>query len=472
MQIDVLVAEIGSTTTLVNAFNGIDSLTPIFLGQGSAPTSIAEGDVRVGLDSAIRNMKKELPGKPDEITWKSFLATSSAAGGLRMTVHGLVFDMTVKAAKEAALGAGANIHQVTAGKMRQSDIDRMMSIKPNIIMIAGGVDYGERNTALENAELITNALNTASLRIPVIYAGNIENHDEIINIFSNYKGKLVIVENVYPRIDDLNIGPAKKVIQQVFEDNIIHAPGMEHIRNMVDGPIVPTPGGVMLAAEILKEEIGDLLVIDVGGATTDIHSVTSGSEEINRILISPEPHSKRTVEGDLGIYINKGNVLKFLLISKKRNSSEDIKTNEELIKSVDDLGPVPKTRRERETARDLTETAAFIALERHAGSFRYLYGPQGKTKMAEGRDLTAIKYCIGTGGALTRLENGIEIMQNLIRNSLGQKLYPGKGTTFIIDKDYTMASLGVLSKQHPKAATRLLKQSLGLSKKIKFQEKV
>jgi len=263
VNIDVLVAEIGSTTTLVNAFNDIDSLSPVFLGQGSAPTSIKEGDVRIGLDSAIKNLKKVLSGKPSGISWNSFFATSSAAGGLRMTVHGLVYDMTVKAAKEAALGAGANIHQVTAGKMRQSDIDRMINIKPNIIMIAGGVDFGERDTALENSTAIYNALNLTSLKTPVIYAGNIENQNEIKNIFANYRGKLIIVDNVYPRIDDLQILPARKIIQAVFEDHIIHAPGMEHIRDMVDGPIVPTPGGVMLAAEILKENTSDLIVIDV-----------------------------------------------------------------------------------------------------------------------------------------------------------------------------------------------------------------
>jgi uncharacterized protein (TIGR01319 family) len=459
VNIDILVAEIGSTTTLVNAFNNIESATPVFLGQGSAPTSIKEGDVRIGLDAAIKNLKKQLSYQPVEITWESFFATSSAAGGLRMTVHGLVYDMTVKAAKEAALGAGANIHQITAGKMRQSDIDRMISIKPNIIMIAGGVDFGERDTALENADAICNALNLASFKIPVIYAGNIENQDEVKKIFANYKGELVIVDNVYPRIDDLQIAPARKIIQAVFEENIIHAPGMEHIRDMVDGPIVPTPGGVLLAAEILKEDIGDLLVIDVGGATTDIHSVTNGSEEINRILISPEPYAKRTVEGDLGIYINRENVLQLLLQGKGSSNSERL--NNKLTLSVKNLGPVPKTDEEKKTAHDLSYIAAATALERHTGTYRDLYGPQGKTKIAEGRDLTAIKYCIGTGGALTRLKGGRRVLKKIIENSRKTKLYPGNGTKFLIDKNYTMASLGVLSKQYPEAAVKLIKQSIG-----------
>ena len=106
MKIDVLVAEIGSTTTVVNAFNGIDTDHPLFIGQGQAPTSVLEGDVRIGLHQAIDDLGIAL--NAGQIEYEKLLATSSAAGGLKMTVHGLVYDMTVKAAKEAALGAGAN----------------------------------------------------------------------------------------------------------------------------------------------------------------------------------------------------------------------------------------------------------------------------------------------------------------------------------------------------------------------------
>ena len=105
MKIDVLVAEIGSTTTVVNAFNNIKTSDPIFVGQGQAPTSVLEGDVRIGLKGAIDDLAKSIGA--EKIEYLEMLATSSAAGGLKMSVHGLVFDMTARAAKEAALGAGA-----------------------------------------------------------------------------------------------------------------------------------------------------------------------------------------------------------------------------------------------------------------------------------------------------------------------------------------------------------------------------
>ena len=171
MKVDVLVAEIGSTTTVVNAFTDLDTDHPCFWGQGQAPTSVLEGDVRVGLQGAVDDLCRKKGIK--SIEYDEMLATSSAAGGLKMTVHGLVYDMTAKAAKEAALGAGAIIHNVTAGRLRRTDLAKIREINPNLILIAGGVDYGERDTALDNAEKIA----AMGLKTPVIYAGNIENQE-------------------------------------------------------------------------------------------------------------------------------------------------------------------------------------------------------------------------------------------------------------------------------------------------------
>ncbi len=450
MKINVLVAEIGSTTTVVNAFNEINCPCPNFVGQGQAPTTVLAGDVTVGLKGAVEDLKKNL--NIPELEWDEFLATSSAAGGLRMTVHGLVYDMTVRAAKEAALGAGAIIKHVTAGKLRRTDLKKIQDINPNIILVAGGVDYGERETALHNFEMIA----SLNLNIPVIYAGNIENHDEIRLIAEDSGVRVYIVENVYPKVDMLNVEPTRKVIQEVFEEHIIHAPGMTKVREMVNGPIIPTPGAVMEAAKVLKAHIGDLVVFDVGGATTDVHSVTEGSEEISRILISPEPVAKRTVEGDLGVYVNLLHIIEKIGLENLKKEFEDA---EELIRNAK---PIPQSDREKQFIERLAKEAVLTSLERHAGSLRHLYGSTGKKTVAEGKDLTDIKYIIGTGGALTRLPERVEILKAVGRHSKGIELYPGKEAEILIDNYYIMASLGVLSKRFPEAALSLLLESTGL----------
>lgn len=450
MKIDLLVAEIGSTTTVVNGFN--ISPRPSFIGQGQASTSIEAGDVNIGLRAAIEDLARKLA--VDKIDYQELIGTSSAAGGLKMTVHGLVYDMTVRAAREAALGAGANIRYVTAGRLRKSDLNKIREIQPNIILIAGGVDYGERDTALYNSQ----AIGDLNLDIPVIYAGNIENKEEVEEIFQDKKTELYIVENVYPKIDELNIEPTRKIIQDVFEKHIIHAPGMEKIRSMVGGHIMPTPGAVMEASQLLYGDIGDLITIDVGGATTDIHSVTEGSEEINRILINPEPLAKRTVEGDLGVYVNMQNIVD-MLGREEIVKALDISL-EELDGIIENHKSIPESDLEKKFVEELTSQAVLTAIKRHAGRLRNLYGPSGKTTLAEGKDLTKVQTIIATGGALTRLENGWEIIKTINQENRGDQLLPNRDAKILIDKYYIMASLGVMSKEYPEVALDLLKQSL------------
>ncbi len=451
MKIDILVAEIGSTTTVVNAFNNINTNKPVFLGQGFSETTV--NDVTDGLAKAIKDLEKNLG--TDQLDVKEIFASSSSAGGLIMSVHGLVHDMTVKAAKEAALGAGANIKMITSGILSKLNLTKIKELKPNIIMLAGGVNYGEANTALTNAKEIAKL----KLNTPVIYAGNIAIQDEIKEIFKqNDQDKyLYLTNNVYPKIDVLDVSEARKIIQEVFEENITKAKGMEKVRNIVNGTIIPTPGAVMQASLLLQAHLGNLLTIDVGGATTDIHSVTTDSIEVATNIINPEPFSKRTVEGDLGVFVNKDNLVKlvgFDKLTKLTNLSE-----KELNHLLDNYKEIP-TFNQVGLVGVLTEEAFNVALSRHAGKFHITYTASGKKRIPEGKDLTEVKYLIATGGALTRLKNNKQIIQNVLNKTSDLLLRPKATTKILIDTNYIMASLGVLSKKYPEAALKLLKESL------------
>jgi len=452
MKTDILVAEIGSTTTVVNAFSGIKTEDPVFWGQGQAPTSVLDGDVRAGLQIAIDDLCAK--NGADSLEYDEMLATSSAAGGLKMTVHGLVYDMTARAAREAALGAGGIIHFITAGRLRRTDLKKIREVKPNLILLAGGVDFGERETAVYNAEMIR----SLGLGTPVIYAGNCENREEISLIFDEDSGvKLYIVDNVYPKIDDLNVEPCRKIIQDAFEDHITHAPGMEHVRDMVNGPIMPTPGAVMECTKLLSDHIGNVITLDVGGATTDLHSVTEDGDQISRILISPEPKAKRTVEGDLGVFVNMRNIARLIGDKALREELSDIGLDS-IMESYD---AIPKTPEEIKFVERLTKEAVTTAALRHAGRIRYIYGPSGRTTVAEGKDLTQVKYIVGTGGALTRLPSRAELIREITKHDeTGLLLLPGDHAEILIDNDYIMASLGVLSLKYKNAAVKLLENSL------------
>ncbi|MGM0501521.1 MAG: GlmL-related ornithine degradation protein [Bacillota bacterium] len=447
--VDLLVAEIGSTTTVINAFNNINSKEPTFEGQGQAPTTVLDGDVTIGLNNAIDDLKNNLGF--DEINWKDLLGTSSAAGGLKMTVHGLVHEMTVKAAEYAALGAGAVIKMVTAGKLKERHLKEIKKKKPNIILLAGGVDYGDEDTIIHNAKM----LRKLDLPIWLIYGGNKVCQEEVKEIFSDSKTELLIVDNVYPEIDVFNIEPTRKVIQDAFEKHIIRAPGMNKIDEMVTGPIMPTPGAVMSGAKLLKEEIGDLIVFDVGGATTDLHSITEGTKEYQDIMISPEPTAIRTVEGDLGVFINAKNLINEIGINKIEEKLgfgiQDILENRKAI---------PQNKKETKLIELLTEEAVNKALNRHAGEIKEIYGPSGRTAAVKGKDLTGVKYIIGTGGALTKLEKNKKLLSNIRVKNVQRKLYPGMKADVLIDQDYIFAACGVMAKKYPEAAVKLMKKSL------------
>lgn len=439
MNVELLVGEIGSTTTLVHAFEMSQGVL-IWLGKGISETTVDHDDVSIGLYNAIENLKAEL--NISDLHWNRFMATSSAAGGLKMTVHGLVWDMTVKAAKEAALGAGANIRYITAGLLSEDDLKQIEEVKPNIILLAGGVDYGEKNTILLNAR----SLCKLSIYPPIIFAGNKEIQRQIQEIFENANRECLICDNVYPTIDHLNVEPLRKRIQQVFEKHIVEAAGMSKIRELVDGSIVPVPASVNLAAQLYYQIKGPCMVIDIGGATSDVHSVSEDSERYRHVLTSPEPFAKRTVEGDMGVYKNR------MIVAQHMTEPPMANWQEVLL----NMPAVVKEKNQRELVDHLTQTAAFVALSRHAGRIHYLYLQSGRKTMASGKDCSAVKTILLTGGALIYHTDPIEMIQKILKTSDPTLLLPKDDVEVLIDKQYLLSSIGVISLEYPLEAKGLL----------------
>ncbi|MFW6119684.1 MAG: GlmL-related ornithine degradation protein [Petrotogales bacterium] len=450
MKVDYIVAEIGSTTTVLSAFITSGNGKLMFLAQGESYTTVNENDVTIGIEKAMNKLKERLEIK--DLTWNTFLASSSAAGGLKITVHGLVYDMTVKAAREAALGAGGVIQYVTAGKMREKNLEYINKYDPRLILLAGGVDYGEIETVIHNARL----LSQLDLDVPIVYAGNIAAKDEISDIFKKSGEDVIITENVYPRIDQLNVEPTKKIIRNVFAKNIVKGPGMEKIYSTIDKDIIPTPASVMLTTELLAENMDDVMVVDIGGATTDVDSYTRGDPEIQNMLIAPEPLAKRTVEGDLGVFINASRVANYIGVDQLEHDFFDLE------KHLKDISPYPKNSEQEQFVSRLARYCFETSIRRHAGKIRHLFGPLGRVEVAEGKDLTAIKQVIGTGGVLTRSKYKREIMKNVevLSRKYPDELLPRTDVKKGVDKNYIFAAIGVLSTVDRQAAEDVLSDSI------------
>jgi uncharacterized protein (TIGR01319 family) len=427
-EIEILTIEVGSTITKVNGFNSADQGGFAHVAQGFAPTSVALGDVGRGVQQAIDDLESRFGapiGRPETFV------NSSAAGGLRMTVHGLTCSMTARAAREASLGAGAIVKMVTAGALDDSDLQEIAAIHPNIILLAGGVDFGEKTVVAKNAERIA----ALKLPVPVVYAGNVALRRQIGHLFNAAGIELLLADNVFPDVDVLNIEPLRQLIHDVFSRHIIHAPGMSRLAELTRWGILPTPGAVLRGAELFAEVMGDCLVFDVGGATTDVHSVTNGSAEFAACLVDPEPRAKRTVEGDLGVYVNAGNII-------------ELSGDKAWEARISDLQAMPRTEREIELTRWLCSRAVETGARRHAGVIADLFTPTGKKHIVKGKDLSGVRWVIATGGALTRIDGGAECLR-AICSGVGRHLLPPREARILIDRDYLFSALGTLAQAYP-----------------------
>lgn len=435
--LDFLTLEVGSTITKANGFIRDPENALMHVAQGFAPTSVLQGNVGIGLLAAIEDLETSSGFNTDTA---EVFANSSAAGGLRVTVHGLTYNMTARAAKEASLGAGAIIKMVTAGDLSEFDLEEIEEINPNMVILAGGVDFGAREVVLANAI----RLGSLDLGVPVVYAGNSALKRAVENIFNKSGTELMIAPNVFPDVDVLNVDPLRKRMQELFSRHIIHAPGMERLESLTDRQIIPTPGAVLKAAELFAEVAGDVLVIDVGGATTDVHSVTDGSSEYADKLVDPEPHAKRTVEGDLGVYVNAANII-------------EIAEEEERKKHLEEIKAMPATDSEKEMTRWLCRKAVETGVRRHAGVISDLYTPSGKKQIVKGKDLTAVKWVIGTGGALTRVEGGAEILRSVCTGP-GKYLLPKPSARIMLDANYLFSALGTICHDYPELVKNTFKK--------------
>jgi len=440
----VLLIDYGSTYTKVVA---VDASNHKLLGCASAYTTV-ETDVLEGLECALKELEKQT-GK---IAFHKRLACSSAAGGLRMVASGLVPELTAKAASLAAMGAGAKIIGLYSYEMTEDDIEEIAEKSPDILLLTGGTDGGNKKCILHNAEMLADI----SGDFPIIVAGNRNSARDVMKILANRRAYLC--ENVMPAIGSLNIEPARQLIRDIFLEKIIHAKGLN------DEVLMPTPAAVLAATELLAKEMGELMAIDLGGATTDIYSIADGEPSAAKIIYKglPEPFAKRTVEGDIGMRYSAQGVAEEAGLSElsklsQLNEDDVRKQVEHLSKHTDML---PKTNEEKAVDFALAAKSIEIATMRHAGLMEEYYTTSGLSYVQTGKDLTEVKNIVMTGGALINSHRQDELVKHaLYSESQPQSLRPKKAN-LLIDKNYILSAMGLLSGYDSTAALEIMKSEM------------
>lgn len=454
----ILLIDFGSTYTKLTA---VDINAEEILATAKDLTTV-NTDIMIGFNKAYDKLQEKLAGV--EINFIDKLACSSAAGGLKMIAIGLVPELTAEAAKRAALGAGARILGVYSYELTKSEMKEIQEIKPDIILLAGGTDGGNKDCILHNAKLLAEHIKD----VPVVVAGNKNARDEIEDIFIEKNVFYKATENVMPRLNVLNVEPAREVIREIFMQKIVEAKGMKKAESFISGILMPTPAAVLKAARIFadgsdKEDgIGDLIIVDIGGATTDVHSISDGEPTKAGVTLRglQEPYAKRTVEGDLGMRVSAISLWEAATTRKIKKFIPDTKYDvEERCKYLqNNVNILPSLPEEIEFDEALAMAATEIGMERHVGVIESVYTPMGIIYSQVGKDLLNTRYLIGTGGVLVHSRNPEKILKAGTFNMESPNFLKPEKPEILIDKTYILSAMGLLAEKYPDLTVRIMKK--------------
>ena len=441
---NILLIDIGSTYTKATA---VELTQAKLLGTSSALTT-SVFDVNEGINIAVSKLEQKTGVKKFH---KRFMC-SSAAGGLKMVVCGLVPELTAKAASLASMGAGAKITGLFSYELTGDDIGKISENPPDILLLTGGTDGGNKKVILNNAKMLASVKNELS----IIIAGNRTVKAEVLEILKNHN--LFACENVMPRLDTLNIEPAKKMIRDIFLDRIVRAKGLN------DEVLMPTPAAVLAASELLAKNIGDLIVIDVGGATTDVYSIADGAPQNPGTLVKglPEPKNKRTVEGDIGMRFSARGIIDAVGINKISEISELAENEiEQIVDSFkNNEKMLPETHNHKMLDFALAATAIETGISRHAGVMEEAYLSSGRVLIQTGKDLSNIQNIVMTGGVLINSNKAYELTKYALFNETEPLSLRPKQSTFYFDTNYIAAAMGLLGTYAPDVAGVILNQNI------------
>jgi uncharacterized protein (TIGR01319 family) len=453
-----LLIDFGSTFTKVTA---VDLISEEIVGTASAFTTV-DSDIGTGLNVALDRLRRVT----GDIAFEFKSACSSAAGGLRMMVSGLVPELTAEAARLAALGAGARITRLFTNELTRRDLIAIEADPPDIFLMTGGTDGGNRACMEKNAE----KLRSLSVRFPIILAGNRQAIDACEDALADFP--VTVCPNVMPSFGVLNIEPVQREIRDLFLKHIVNARGLSKTKEILSDILMPTPSAILSAMKLLADGteketgIGELMGIDVGGATTDVYTIARGEPVDMNVICKglDEPYAKRTVEGDIGMRYSVAGIVSEVgqsWISERSGlTADDCATY--ISELSDDKSKVPLTHDDALARFDhaLASGAVEIATRRHAGVLEEAFTTSGLIYVQTGKDLRSVRQIIFTGGSFIHAQSPLDIA----RHALYTERYPmslrPKQATVLRDDRYILSAMGVLAEREKDIALRIIKREL------------
>ena len=451
----VALVDFGSTFTKLTI---TEAGTGRLLAAAQAPTTV-ETDVMEGYRDALNRALDRAPGR---LTIVRRLAASSAGGGLRVAAIGLVPDYTAQAARQAALNAGARIELTLSGRLDQQAIAALEEAQPEIVLFSGGTDGGQREQVLENAE----ALSRARIESRIVVACNRDIAATVAGMVA-LRERVTVVANVLPAIGRLDIEPARAAIHEEFIRHVIRGKGLSRAEEFHEAVIMPTPEAVLRATRLLAQGAdgmtpADVVVIDLGGATTDVHAAVALRPVPVGIRTAglPALPLRRTVEGDLGMRWSAPGVLDadgdWLHADGRAAGQSPAELGQACARRRREPDYLPDNPVEQSIDRALATACVTHALQRHCGTLKTVYVPgQGADFEQRGADLRDVPLVIGTGGVLGRQAEGEAVLRAALERQARGSLTP-RAPDIALDGNYVLAAAGLLSTVDESGAHALL----------------
>lgn len=441
-----LLVDVGSTYTKLHL---VDTSKNVILAGASSYTTV-ETDVREGFNKAYKKLREISDVKYDKI-----LGCSSASGGLKVIAIGFSKSLTTDAARLASLSSGARILDVYSYELKDEQVEKIKSAGADIIVLCGGTDHGNRDNIIYNAKKLAKG----SVKTPVVVAGNIDTHEEIRDIFNKADVPCDFTENVMPTTNTINYRPLRKTIGDLFIKTIAHAKGIDLLSQDFE-ILLPTPVAVQKAMSVYAKHLDKVILsVDIGGATTDIHSIGKTYYGEENVISPPidEPYEKRTVEGDMGmrysataLYESVGDepFLKFGIKDAKEKT--EFRFNH--------TNYIPDNEEDLFFDNALCYIATHTSLMRHVGHIKKIKTPTRTIYEQYGKDLRPAEMFIGTGGSLINSNDPKKIISAI--RDLDEKYLINRDVKCYLDKDYILSSAGLISTVDEEASYKLLKKYL------------
>lgn len=449
-------ADIGSTYTKLAV---VDTGDGTLVAAASHPSTV-DTDVLDGVDAALAALRRELP----DADLSRVLAASSAGGGLRLAVVGYETLVTAQAGHQVGLSAGARVVHVATGRLDRGSGADLLATRPDVVLLVGGTDGGDVDVVLHNARWLARS----RLKAPVVVAGNVDARDEAAASLTARGKRAVPTANVLPRIGELHPGPARAAIRDLFLSHVIGGSRLSHGRRLTELVHGPTPDLVLTGVELLADGtddvpgFGDVALVDVGGATTDVYSVVTPDAERSTVRrdVAGTAWRSRTVEGDLGVRWSAPGIVAAAHTERLIDAAEADRLAVAAAERAATPGFLARTAAEHAVDVRLASLAMTVALRRHARPEHTSVGATPVRRLP-GKDLREVRAVIGSGGVL-RHAPGIPartLLADTLTDHAGGWLLP-RAAAVLVDTRYVLAAAGLLAADHPDAGARLLRRYL------------